>query len=125
MEHVYQRRVHFADTDAAGVVHFSRILCYAEEAEHDLLTSLGIPLMGNGGWPRVQVSCDYTAPVKAGDALSVTISPDQLGNSSIRWSFAISCGGTDVARGEMKTVRVDSAGNATKLDESWRAALLS
>lgn len=123
MKHVYQRRVQFADTDAAGVVHFSRMLCYAEEAEHDLLGVLGIPLMENGGWPRVHVDCDYRAPVRLGDTVDIMISPLQLGSSSIQWAFFMTIEGQCVAEGKMKTVRVDEAGNPLELNEAWRASL--
>ena len=123
MEHIYQRCAQFADTDAAGVVHFTKILCYAEEAEHDLLASVGIPLLAGGGWPRVKLSCDYTGPVQTGDLVKVAISPSQLGNSSIVWKFLMSCNGNEVARGEMKTVRVDAAGKPSKLEDGWRSAL--
>ena len=123
MEHIYQRRVQFADTDAAGVVHFSRMLCYAEEAEHDLLGLLGIPLMGNGGWPRVHVECNYRAPVRLGDTVDIMISALQLGRSSIQWAFSMSIEGRCVAEGEMKTVRVDEAGNPVELNAAWRASL--
>jgi acyl-CoA thioesterase FadM len=71
MAYLYQRRVAFADTDAAGVVHFSRLLCYVEEAEHALLAELKIPLMGDdkdgGGWPRVHIDCNYFAPLRPAD----------------------------------------------------------
>lgn len=123
MEHVYQRRVQFADTDAAGVVHFSRILCYVEEAEHELFLKLAIPLLEGGGWPRVHVECDYTAPAKPGDVLSVSLSPAKLGHSSILWAFAVTCDGSDVAQGSIKTVRVDEQGNACALEDHWRLAL--
>lgn len=123
MQHHYQRRVQFADTDAAGVVHFSRILCYVEEAEHDLLMKLDIPVLDGGAWPRVHVECDYTAPAKAGDSLNVCLSPAKLGHSSILWAFAITCGGRDVAAGSIKTVRLDEDGKACGLDERWRLAL--
>ena len=123
MEHIYQRCAQFADTDAAGVVHFAKILCYAEEAEHDLLASLDIPLLGDGGWPRVKLSCEYTGPVRAGDNVEVSISPSQLGTSSIVWQFSMSCHGKRVASGEIKTVRVDAAGKPSPLEESWRSAL--
>ena len=123
MDHLYQRRVQFADTDAAGVVHFSRILCYAEEAEHDLLAGLGIPLLDGGGWPRVHVVCDYIAPAKFGELLRISISPKRVGASSILWSFSLSCDDKMIAHGEMKAVRVDSAGNACNLEQSWLDAL--
>ena len=123
MEHTYKRSVHFADTDAAGVVHFSRILCYAEEAEHDLLRSLGIPLLGDGGWPRVHVHCDYLLAVEYGETLDIVISPENIGGSSIAWSFFISREGVRVAQGSMKTVRVDKEGKPVDIGDAWRRAL--
>ncbi len=123
MEHIYQRHAQFADTDAAGVVHFAKILCYAEEAEHDLLAKLNIPLLADGGWPRVKLSCEYTKPVQAGDLVHVAISPSQLGTSSIVWRFSMNSNGNEVANGEMKTVRVDATGKPSPLEESWRDAL--
>lgn len=123
MEHIYQRRVSFADTDAAGVVHFSRLLCYAEEAEHDLLSSLAIPLLGGGGWPRVNVSCDYLAPARLGDTVEVSISPVELGKSSVLWRFSMKAHGVELARGDVKTVRVDSEGKPEVLSSDWREAL--
>lgn len=123
MEHRYQRRVAFADTDAAGVVHFSRVLCYVEEAEHALLEKLGIPLLENGGWPRVNVRCDYSAPLRPGETAEISISPQQVGGSSIGWEFVVHCGATPCARGTMKTVRVDAAGKPAKLEAAWREAL--
>ena len=124
MKHVYIRRVSFADTDAAGVVHFSRLLCYAEEAEHELLQKLGIPLMENGGWPRVQVDCDYLAPARVGDTVEVTISPIKIGHSSVKWEFSMNIDGHPVAKGNMKTVRVDAQGKPTELENTWRDTLV-
>ena len=123
MQHHYTRRVSFADTDAAGVVHFSRLLCYAEEAEHALLEKLGIPLFADGGWPRVRVSCDYLAPVRVGDSVEVSISSGEIGRSSVCWEFTMVCDDTPVARGTMKTVRVGADGNPSELPEDWRVLL--
>ncbi len=125
MSHIYQRCVQFADTDAAGVVHFSRLLCYAEEAEHDLLRRLGIPLLGNGGWPRVHVDCDYLAPVRPGESVEVAIYPEEIGRSSVLWTFAVSVSGTEVARGRMKTVCVDEQGSPVEIRPEWRRELES
>ena len=124
MKHIYQRRVSFADTDAAGVVHFARILCYAEEAEHDLLFKLGIPLLENGGWPRVKVSCDYLSPLRVMDEVIVTISPVKVGGSSILWDFTVICGDQDIAKGEYTTVRVDGEGKPEGINDTWRASLV-
>ena len=124
MEYHYQRRVSFSDTDAAGVVHFSRILCYVEEAEHELLGSLGIPLLEHGGWPRVDVQCSYCAPIFPESDVEVLISPDQLGGSSIIWKFDVSSGGKLCASGTVKTVRVNTEGKPVELDQAWRDQLM-
>ncbi|MGJ8676538.1 MAG: acyl-CoA thioesterase [Akkermansiaceae bacterium] len=125
MKHVYQRRVSFADTDAAGVVHFARLLCYAEEAEHDFLAELGIPLLENGGWPRVKISCDYLAPLRVSDEVEVSISIAKVGKSSLQWIFSMSCCDLEVAQGEMKTVRVDAEGKSEIINDVWRKVLFN
>ena len=123
MAFLYQRRVAFADTDAAGRVHFSRLLCYVEEAEHTLLAELKIPLMDGGGWPRVHVDCNYFAPLGPGDQVEVILIPEKVGGSSINWSFNILRDGQDVAKGSIKTVRVNSEGKPTELLSDWRESL--
>ena len=127
MAFLYQRRVAFADTDAAGRVHFSRLLCYVEEAEHTLLAELGIPLMGlkneGGGWPRVHVDCDYFAPLGPGESVEVILIADRVGVSSVSWQFNILRDGQDVAKGSVKTVHVSAEGKPTELPNDWRALL--
>ena len=53
---VLRRRVHFYETDAAGIVHFSTFFRYMEEAEHALWRAAGLTVAPAGaepGWPRV------------------------------------------------------------------------
>ncbi len=124
MQHVYHRRVHFADTDAAGVVHFSRLLCYAEEAEHELLEGLGIPLLADGGWPRVHVDCSYNSPARMGDRVEVSLAVEKLGKTSVTWVFSMTVDSRNIATGSMRTVRVDGGGSPVELNDSWRNLLL-
>lgn len=124
MSYQYHRRVHFADTDAASVVHFSRLLCYVEEAEHALFAECGIPLMEKGGWPRVNIQCDYHVPLKLGDEVVISLSLEKLGNSSLLWAFSINLGDKQVATGKMKSVRVGSDGKPELIQQSWRDCLV-
>ena len=39
---LWERRVEFHETDAAGIAHFSSLLIFMEQAEHALLRSLGL-----------------------------------------------------------------------------------
>lgn len=123
MEYIYQRRASFADTDAAGVVHFSRLLCYVEEAEHEMLAHLAIPVLAEGGWPRVNISCDYLAPVRLGDVVKVAIFPDKVGNSSVLWGFTMMSQDLEVAKGSVKTVRVNAEGKPEPISDEWRRSL--
>ena len=47
-EFVYRRRVQFAETDLAGIVHFSNIFRYMEEAEHALWRAAGLTIAERG-----------------------------------------------------------------------------
>jgi acyl-CoA thioester hydrolase len=70
--HLLRDRVQFADTDMAGIVHFSNFFRYMERVEHDFFRSLGLSIWDGHnevapedrvGWPRVHASCDYRAPL--------------------------------------------------------------
>ena len=117
----YTRRVHFADTDAAGVVHFSKILCYVEEAEHTYLLSLGLDVASEReGWPIVKVDVDYRRPLRFDEEVDISIAPFSCGRSSVSWSFAVFCDGAMAAEGIITTVRVDGYGKAQEIPEIIR-----
>ncbi len=120
---VHTRRIAFHETDAAGVMHFSRVLCLVEEAEHDAMHSMGIPILNEAnGWPRVRIEADYRSPLKQGDMAEVKVSIQRVGASSVTWGFTIHCKGREIANGSMVTVLVDKEGLACGLNE-WRAQL--
>src|SRR5439155_981679 len=60
-------RVEFADTDMAGLIHFSSYFRYMEVTEHAFFRSLGLSIVLTGGekvgWPRVHVDCDFKGPL--------------------------------------------------------------
>lgn len=122
----YTRIIPFHETDAAGIVHFSRMLCLVEEAEHVALRSLDVPVFSEeGGWPRVKVEIDYLSPLRAGDIAEVQLTIERVGNSSVNWAFLINCSSSDgraVAKGRMVTVFVDQNGAAQPMGD-WRSAL--
>lgn len=86
--HVGTRRVEFADTDAAGVAHFSRLLAIVEETLHAWLRSLGVPVLdASHAWPVVSLSADFRAPAAFGETLAVSIRPLKRGATSLTCSF--------------------------------------
>jgi acyl-CoA thioester hydrolase len=63
----YQRRVQFAETDLAGIVHFSTMFRYMEEAEHALWRSCGLTIAERGsslGWPRLNAALEFRHPLR-------------------------------------------------------------
>ena len=105
-----QRKTQLAESDAAGIIHFSNICRYVEEAEHLLLQKEGyaIDLSRPDAlrWPRVRFSASYLRPILPLVTIQVELNPRRLGNSSVTWSWSIwNANRTEEsARGDMKTV---------------------
>ncbi len=90
----YRRLVEFADTDLAGLMHFSNFLRFVECAEHAYFRSLGFRVhTANGadheGWPRLEVSCKYFKPARFEDTLEVCLRIEEIRTSSLRYGFWI------------------------------------
>lgn len=91
-------RVRFAETDSAGVVHFSNILRWAENAESDFFRQNGFAFVESketgtlSGWPRVRVQADFLAPARYDDAICVRIRPCGVpaeDSVALNWEFEI------------------------------------
>lgn len=109
-EYRTSRRVEFADTDMAGIVHFSRFFVYMEIAEHELLRSLlgteaHFEYQGDEiGWPRAKATCTFISPARLGDTLDIRVLVRRKGRSSLTYGFEITCGDRRVAEGEVVTI---------------------
>ncbi len=72
-EFTYRRMVQFAETDMAGVMHFSNYFRLMEECEHAWWRSLGLTVYTTSGpkisWPRVAASCEYVSPARLEDVV--------------------------------------------------------
>jgi acyl-CoA thioester hydrolase len=103
------RRIEFADTDMAGIVHFSNFFRFMESAEVEFLRSRGLsvalPWEGEKiGFPRVSAACDYVRPVRFEDLLDVTVRIVKIGRKSVTYGFEFSKDGEVVARGQVSSV---------------------
>jgi acyl-CoA thioester hydrolase len=72
------RRVEFAETDMAGIVHFSNFFRYMENTEHAFYRSLGASVIMNDlnpplGFPRVHAECDFKRPIRFEENLEVQL----------------------------------------------------
>ena len=106
----FLRRVEFAETDAAGIVHFSVFFLFMEQAEHafwrhlDLSVFPMITSIGEVSWPRVAASCQYRGPVRFEQLIDVQLSITRLGDKSITFNFRMLVENSLVAEGETTTV---------------------
>ena len=108
--HSYRRRVAFAETDMAGIVHFANFYRYMEEAEHAFFRSLGRSIAERQpdgttiSWPRVSASCSYKAPAFYDDELDIRVLVDRIGVKSLTMRYDFYRGDLLLARGTMKIV---------------------
>jgi acyl-CoA thioester hydrolase len=103
------RRVEFADTDMAGIMHFANFFRYMEAAEVDFLRSLGLsvrlPWEGQElGFPRVSATCDFQKPARFQDLIEIGVRVVNIGTKSITYAFEFSSDGTLLARGQVSSV---------------------
>lgn len=105
-----KRRIEFCETDAAGIAHFAAYLCYMEQAEHDLLRSLGLSVcepQADGwhlSWPRVHVECDFEGSAKFEDVLDISVHVSRLGKKSVTYEFGFMRGVHAIANGRVVAV---------------------
>ena len=95
------RRVHFGDTDAAGVVHFAQLLRWCHEAYEESLERFGVVAaevfptpssMLQVALPIVHCNADYFRPLVCGDPITIRLQPVRLdpGSFEVRYSFSSS-----------------------------------
>lgn len=122
----WNRRIEFAETDAAGIAHFSTFIFVMEQAEHALFRSLGLsifmPLASVPAsltippewshypsntiwtWPRVHCECDFVAPARFEDEVTASVAIERMGSKSITYAHRIARDGELIATGRMIAV---------------------
>jgi len=102
-EYRLKRRVHFYETDMAGIVHFSWFFRYMEEAEHAMWREAGLSIVGESGvgWPRVEAAFEFFRPLKFEDEFEVHLRIVGKDARTIRYEGVISREGTRVATGRI------------------------
>src|SRR4051812_26871541 len=100
------RRIQFAETDLAGILHFSNFFRLMEEVEHAFYRSLGLSVVMHHegqeiGWPRVSATCEYAGPVKFEDELQLTLRITRLGDKSLTYEVDFNLAARRVATGKV------------------------
>ena len=111
------RSVRFGDTDAAGVVHFARLLVWCHEAYEESLEAFGLraadlfPTPAHRpavALPIVHCSADFRRPLVCGDPLTIELEPRRLDPCSFDVRYHFSSGDQAVASGLTRHLAIDS-----------------
>lgn len=124
MPFTYQRTIHFADTDAAGVVFFANYLVICHEAYEEALAAAGIELTSffaanDVVVPIAKSTADYLRPLRVGDKVRVTLSPTPLSDTSFALNYEL----TRLGSPEKLAARVRTEHVCTSSSLRARAAL--
>jgi len=103
------RRVQFAETDMAGIVHFANYFRYMEEVEHAFFRSVGlsVSMQHDGmhiGWPRVSTGCEYFGPIRFEDEIELKLRVTKVGEKSFNYEVEFLAGGQRRALGKLTSV---------------------
>ncbi len=106
---VMKRRVQFAETDLAGVLHFANYYRFMEEVEHAFWRSMGVSVISQDGegtisWPRVATSCEYFTPARFEDVLELALVVENVGDRSVSYEVEFRCDGRRIALGRTTAV---------------------
>ncbi|MBC5825642.1 MAG: acyl-CoA thioesterase [Candidatus Eremiobacteraeota bacterium] len=122
--------VRWGDIDAAGVICYGAYMRFIEIAETELFRAVGMPygevFNRFDCWlPRVRLCCEFRAPARLDERLSVQVFVKRLGTTSMTLGFRISkAGGVRAADCELVLVCVDRAAFSPKpVPQELRAAL--
>ena len=114
-----QRRVEFAETDMAGIMHFANYFRFMEATEHAFFRSLGFRIHAGKpedvGWPRVHVACDYREPLHFEDVVEVHLLVREVRSKAITYDFHFRRVGGDPAK-------VTAYGRFTTVCVAWDGA---
>jgi YbgC/YbaW family acyl-CoA thioester hydrolase len=110
-----RKKVHWSDTDAAGVVWFPNFLRWFEDAEEELFTSLGRSRQSlldshRFSMPRVEVQSKFRAPARAGQIVRVGINTTIENPRRLHHAFEIREDASNqlLAEGVVRVACVDS-----------------
>jgi acyl-CoA thioester hydrolase len=122
-----KRRLRWADSDAAGRLHFPRIFELVEEAESELVRSIQWPMNRSMGYdfPRVHVECRFIRVIELDAQFRLKFTVGKLGRTSIRYDYQVFGTDEELAIEGTMTVVVLQHGKPAEIPASLRAALAS
>jgi acyl-CoA thioester hydrolase len=93
VRHTIQLRVRYADTDAAGIVHYAHYLAYLEVARAEALRGLGVAPETIAAFSLaatvVEAKLQYRAPARFDDLLDVGAGVTGVSDTRFHWAYEI------------------------------------
>jgi acyl-CoA thioester hydrolase len=122
---VLERRLRWADADAAGRLHFPRIFEIVEEAESELVRNIDWPMNRTMGYdfPRANVECRFMRVLTLDSPFRLVLTVGKLGRTSIRYDFEVFDGEGELAIQGAMIVVVLQNGTPAEIPPTLRAAL--
>ena len=120
-----ERRLRWADSDAAGRLHFPRIFEIVEEAESELVRRIGWPMNRSLGYdfPRVNIECRFMRVLELDALFKLRLTAGKLGRTSIRYDYQVFDAVGELAIAGTMTLVVLQDGKPTEIPATLRAAL--
>ncbi|MFV0432151.1 MAG: YbgC/FadM family acyl-CoA thioesterase [Alphaproteobacteria bacterium] len=118
--HYYDARVHYADTDAGGVVYHSRYLDFCERARAGVLHLIDvneiIELDGQSYfWVARKAELEYLAPAKVADIITIETRFTHLGGASIHVEHIIKNADKILVKAHLVMVLVSEKGRPQRI----------
>jgi YbgC/YbaW family acyl-CoA thioester hydrolase len=107
--------VQFAETDLAGIAHFSVFFRYMEEAEHALWRAAGMSIAkaGDPGWARVAAAFEFKSPLRFEEEFDIVVRIEEVSRRKVRYGFTFHHQDRLVGTGTMTTVPVKKAADGS------------
>lgn len=129
--HEFQVRVTYADTDKAGIIYYANYLKYLEQGRTELLRSLGVryrdlEVQRKMFLPAVSAHCEYLAPSRYDDLLTIRTWISELGRASIAFTCEVvdqELGGKVVARAHSRHAIVTDLWRPARVPSDLRLLL--
>ena len=120
-----ERRLRWADADAAGRLHFPRIFEIIEEAESELVRGIAWPMDRSMGYdfPRAHVECRFLRVIALDSPFRLRLTVGKLGRTSFRYDFQVFDADNELAIEGTMTVVTLQNGKPTEIPPTLRAAL--
>lgn len=129
--HEFSVRVTYADTDKAGIIYYANYLRYLEQGRTELMRSLGVryrdlEVQRKLFLPAVEARCQYLAPSRYDDLLTVRTWISELGRASVTFECEVvdkELGGKVVARVMSRHAVVTDLWRPARVPEDLRVLL--